>query len=73
MQHHAHASCCVVVRTHNAFMLPACLLLPLQSVLIGGVARVDVLECPGATLYLSVFASDAIVCHFGKTDGAEER
>ena len=41
--------------------------------MIGGLARVDVLQSPGATLYLSVFASDEIGCHLGKTEGAEER
>lgn len=41
--------------------------------MIGGLARVDVLESPGATLYLSVFASDEIGCHLGKTETAEER
>ena len=51
---------------------PVLLLLP-QSVQVGGVARVDVLASPGATLYLSVFASDAIGCHFGRTEGVEER
>eukprot|EP00887_Chlorella_sp_A99_P007378 scaffold2.g7378.t1 len=46
---------------------------PGQSVSVGGLARIDVLESPGATLYLSVFVSDEVACHFGKTDGAEER
>lgn len=41
--------------------------------MIGGLARIDVLESPGATLYLTVFASDEIGCHMGKTDTAEER
>ena len=41
--------------------------------MIGGLARVDVVDSPGATLYLSVFASDEIVCHLGKTETAEER
>jgi hypothetical protein len=44
-----------------------------QSVAVGGLARLDVLGCPGATLYLTVFASDEIVCHLGKTETAEER
>lgn len=41
--------------------------------MVGGLARVDVLESPGATLYLTVFASDEIGCHMGKTETAEER
>lgn len=48
------------------------LLLP-QTIMIGGLARVDVVSCPGATLYLSVFVSDEIGCHLGKTDGADAR
>ncbi len=41
--------------------------------MVGGLARIDVLESPGATLYLTVFASDEIGCHMGKTETAEER
>ncbi|EIE24775.1 hypothetical protein COCSUDRAFT_10321, partial [Coccomyxa subellipsoidea C-169] len=44
-----------------------------QTVFVGGVARIDVLTSPGATLYLTVWASDDLTCHFGKTEGAEER
>ena len=44
-----------------------------QSVAIGGVARVDVVSCPGATMYLTVWVSDEVVCHMGKTEGADER
>lgn len=44
-----------------------------QSVMIGGLARIDVVESPGATLYLSVFASDEIGCHMGKAATADER
>eukprot|EP00854_Cymbomonas_tetramitiformis_P013837 gene13837-16352_t len=39
---------------------------------IGGLARVDVEDCPGSTMYLTVWASSDIVCHFGKIDKAEE-
>lgn len=42
-----------------------------QSVTIGGISRVDVLECPGATMYLTVWVSEQVVCHLGKTDLAE--
>jgi hypothetical protein len=44
-----------------------------SSVLIGGLARVDVVTSPGPTLYLTAFVSDDVTCHMGKTDGAEER
>lgn len=44
-----------------------------QTVFVGGVARIDVQSSPGATLYLTVWASDDLTCHFGKTDGANER
>lgn len=44
-----------------------------QTVFVGGVARIDVQSSPGATLYLTVWASDDLICHFGKTDGANER
>lgn len=46
---------------------------PGQTVMVGGLARLDVLSCPGATMYLTVWASDEVPCHFGKTEGAEER
>ncbi|KAG2482323.1 hypothetical protein HYH03_018745 [Edaphochlamys debaryana] len=39
----------------------------------GGLARLDVLEAPGATLYLTVFVSHHVNLHLGKTEGAEER
>jgi uncharacterized membrane protein YgcG len=42
-----------------------------QTVLIGGVARIDVLDCPGATLYLTLWASPAVGSHFGKTERAD--
>eukprot|EP00891_Asterochloris_glomerata_P009751 jgi/Astpho2/9751/fgenesh1_pm.00149_%23_16_t len=46
---------------------------PGQTVFIGGLARIDVLTAPGPTLYLTVWASDEVVCHFAKTEGAEQR
>ena len=46
---------------------------PGQTVFVGGLARIDVLTAPGATLYLTVWASDEVVCHFAKTEGAERR
>lgn len=53
--------------------LPVVPPVPSQTVMIGGLARVDVLEHPGATLYLSVFVSDEVGCHLGKTETAQER
>lgn len=44
-----------------------------QCVSLGGVARIEVLSLPGATLYLTAWMSDQVVCHFGKSEGAEER
>ena len=44
-----------------------------QSVLMGACARVDVVAAPGATLYLTVWASDDIICHFGRTEGVDMR
>ena len=44
-----------------------------HTLLIGGVARIDVLQCPGATLYLTAFASSAVACHLSKSDNVSER
>ena len=44
---------------------------PGQTILIGGVARVDVVEAPGATLYLTLWASPAVGAHFCKTERAD--
>lgn len=44
-----------------------------SSLLLGGLARVDVVEHPGATLYLTVWASAHINLHLGKTEGVEQR
>jgi hypothetical protein len=44
-----------------------------STLLIGGLARVDVLEAPGPTLYLTAFVSDDITCHMGRSEGAAER
>jgi len=44
-----------------------------QTVFVGGLARLDVLGCSGATLYLTIWASSDIPCHYGKVDCAEER
>ncbi|GFR47130.1 hypothetical protein Agub_g8817, partial [Astrephomene gubernaculifera] len=39
----------------------------------GGLARLDVVEAPGATLYLTAFVSQLVHLHMGKTEGAAER
>eukprot|EP00892_Ulva_mutabilis_P011265 jgi/Ulvmu1/8510/UM044_0044.1 len=38
-----------------------------RTVFIGGVARIDVTDFPGGTLYLTVWASDLIPLHMGRT------
>mmetsp|Transcript_1792 Transcript_1792/g.5215 ORF Transcript_1792/g.5215 Transcript_1792/m.5215 type:complete len:701 (+) Transcript_1792:224-2326(+) len=43
------------------------------SILLGGVVRVDVVKAPAATIYLTAWASQEVVTHFGKTDAALER
>lgn len=35
----------------------------------GGLGRLDVLEAPGPTLYLTVFVSHHVNLHLGKTEG----
>lgn len=44
-----------------------------NSILVGGFARLDVVSGPSANIYVTVFVSDEIVTHMGKTVGAEER
>lgn len=44
-----------------------------QTILVGGLARVDLLQLPAQTIYLTVWASDEVSCHYGRTDKAEER
>lgn len=44
-----------------------------QSVLLGGVARVDVTSCPHATMYVTVWASSDVSLWMGKTENAEDR
>lgn len=46
---------------------------PGQTVLLGGVARFDVISAPAATVYLTLWASADIVTHFGKTEAATEK
>ena len=44
-----------------------------MTLFVGGVARLDVEDFPGSTLYLTVWASDLIPLHMGKTATAHER
>eukprot|EP00199_Chlamydomonas_sp_CCMP681_P000330 CAMPEP_0119116928 /NCGR_PEP_ID=MMETSP1180-20130426/52557_1 /TAXON_ID=3052 ORGANISM="Chlamydomonas cf sp, Strain CCMP681" /NCGR_SAMPLE_ID=MMETSP1180 /ASSEMBLY_ACC=CAM_ASM_000741 /LENGTH=544 /DNA_ID=CAMNT_0007106131 /DNA_START=76 /DNA_END=1710 /DNA_ORIENTATION=+ len=44
-----------------------------NSVMLGGLARIDVLDHPGATLYLTVWVSPYVNLHLGKTEGADAR
>uniref|UniRef100_A0ACD5XGA0 Uncharacterized protein n=1 Tax=Avena sativa TaxID=4498 RepID=A0ACD5XGA0_AVESA len=43
-----------------------------QSVHIGGLTRLDILEASVQTIYVTVWASANISLHFGKTESAEE-
>jgi hypothetical protein len=43
------------------------------TILAGGLVRVDLLEVPGPTMYVTLFAADTVGCHAGKTAAAEER
>lgn len=77
---HRHQLAPVLTAEEVAMVLPRRALRPRtyrlgqgQTVTLGGVARYDVLSSPGATMYLTVWASDEVACHFGKTEGAEER
>eukprot|EP00242_Pyramimonas_sp_CCMP2087_P010112 CAMPEP_0198205970 /NCGR_PEP_ID=MMETSP1445-20131203/9494_1 /TAXON_ID=36898 /ORGANISM="Pyramimonas sp., Strain CCMP2087" /LENGTH=627 /DNA_ID=CAMNT_0043878475 /DNA_START=46 /DNA_END=1929 /DNA_ORIENTATION=+ len=38
---------------------------------MGGLVRLDVVDCPGATMYLTVWASSDVCVHLGKTEKAE--
>ena len=40
--------------------------LPNQALILGGLARVEVLEAPGSSVYLTVWASDEVSLHMGK-------
>lgn len=43
------------------------------SVLVAGLARLDIVLCPSASLYLTFWGAEKIQCHLGKTEGVEER
>ena len=44
-----------------------------QTIFLGGLARLDLLQLPAQTIYLTVWASDEVTCHYGRTDKADER
>ena len=44
-----------------------------QTVFLGGLARIDVVQIPAQTIYLTVWASDEVSCHYGRTDKADDR
>jgi hypothetical protein len=53
---------------------PRTYVLPIgHSLLLGGLARVDAVAGPSANLYVTVFVSDEVVTHMGKTEGVDER
>lgn len=45
---------------------------PGAAVTVGALFRVEVVDSPGATLYLTVWASSDISTHFGKAENADE-
>ena len=68
-----HAACCAVEEVKQLLPRDGALkprtyrIGPNRTVFIGGVARLDVAEFRGGTVYLTVWASDAIPLHLGKT------
>ncbi|DBB17163.1 TPA: hypothetical protein ACH3X3_014236 [Trebouxia sp. C0006] len=44
-----------------------------QTVFLGGLARIDVVQIPAQTIYLTIWASDEVTCHYGRTDKAGDR
>jgi hypothetical protein len=42
------------------------------TLFLGGLARIDLLEIPQTTIYLTVWASDLLPLHAGKTESAGE-
>lgn len=44
-----------------------------QTIFLGGLARFDVVQIPAQTVYLTVWASDEVSCHYGSTEKADER
>jgi hypothetical protein len=39
---------------------------------VGGLLRLDVVETPAESIYMTVWASAQVPCHMGKAEGAEE-
>ena len=59
---------------HKRQLLPRTFRLgPGQSIMVGGVARFDVLASPSATLYVTIFASMAVPCYMTRTEQLESR
>ena len=44
-----------------------------QTIFVGGLARFDLVQIPAQTMYLTVWASDEVACHYGRTETAGER
>ncbi len=44
-----------------------------NSILLGGLLRLDVVAIPGSSVYVTAYVSDELTSHMGKTEGAEER
>lgn len=43
------------------------------SVSIGGLARIDLIDAPGNSVYFTLWCSDEVTTHFGKTEKAEQK
>ena len=43
------------------------------SLLIGGLVRVDLIDLEGHTLYLTLWASEELLCFLGKTEDIEDK
>lgn len=44
-----------------------------SSILVAGLARLDILYCPSSSLYLTFWGAEQVQCHLGKTEKAEAR
>ena len=42
-----------------------------NTICLGGLGRIDVVTIPGSTIYITVWASDEVRTHLGKTENAE--
>lgn len=42
-----------------------------NSLLIGGLVRLDLTSCPGRTLYVTIWVADMLTCYLGKTENVE--